>query len=131
MTKDLTPPTATALPMIFFSCSSDGELQPEHVKIIDRHGRDVTRLFDPIKEIGFSHSLQGGFAKGKLRFGKRDWVVDCPSGLVNKIQVKNRTGYDFVEAMEPNTFDERYPPDGRPEIEITFDAEWIYGKWPT
>ena len=126
MTKDLNTPTVDALPKIFFSRSKDGTVEPERVTVIDRHGADVTRLFDPIKEIGFSQSVQGGFAKARLRFGSggSGWTVDCPNGLTNRIKVSNAGAYDLVDGLEINSIIEHYPTGGRPQIEITFDAEW-------
>lgn len=135
MTKDLSPhflhdskcdSLASAVSKIFFSRSKNGAIEPEQVTIIDRYGHDVTRLFDPIKHVGFEYYINAGFAKAKLRFGANihGWKIDCPHDLTERMSVKTAVGYDLIDGLEIDSVVELYPRDGYREIEITFDAEW-------
>ncbi len=117
------PPKAQPLPKVFFNRTVAGERVDATFKVIDRHGVDVTDLFD-LKTIGLEMDLLP-WGHGRLRFLEKGWTIDCgPDKVVNHMKITHESGYDLMDGIEPNMVQHHYPRDGRVQIEIIFDAEW-------
>ena len=105
------------LPQIAF------DVDHEKIKVIDRHGRDITELLF-LKEIRMKLAVRENYAPIRLEAGlvflKRDWLVDSE----NKV-IRGPNDYDLSDGLQPSSIVEGSLSGGnRPMIEITFDAVW-------
>ncbi len=94
----------------------------ERVKVIDRHGQDITDLLR-IVEIGMTTMATHRCLEARLVFRKRDWRVESENEMSENTTIF-RSGYDLSDGLEPNTIDEHFPRERERVIAITFDAAW-------